>query len=84
MNGGSKVEDNTSSPFINTDAYNQIMKGGDLDDDSSSSESDDSDDSTSDSDILRALSEITLTSDDMPKRKTKEHEKKKRFSFFSF
>ena len=49
-----------TSPFINTEAYNKIMKGGD--DDTSSSESNDSDDSTSDSDILKGLSTISISS----------------------
>ena len=79
--------DNNSSPFINTDKYNQIMEGG-FKDDSSSSESDDSDDSTSDSEILRALSDIYLTSDMMPKAKetkgkhtkSKHHKHKKSLS----
>merc|ERR1711916_225595 len=49
-------EDNNSSPFINTEKFNQIMEGG-KQDDSSSSEHDDSDDSTSDSSILRAITD---------------------------
>lgn len=68
--------DNNTSPFINTEKYNKIMEGG-FKDDSSSSESDDSDDSTSDSEILRALSEISISSDMMPKRKTDKHHKSK-------
>ena len=55
-------EDNNSSPFINTEKFNQIMEGG-KQDDSSSSEHDDSDDSTSDSSILRAITDVTLTSE---------------------
>lgn len=61
--------DTNSSPFINTDKYNEIMKGGFDDSSSSSSESNDSDDSTSDSEILRAISEIDISSEMMPKKK---------------
>jgi hypothetical protein len=72
MNGG---ENNSSSPFVNTEAYNKIMKGGHsiLDDDSSSS---DSDDSTSDSEILRGLSEISVSSDVKYNKKNNNKNKK--------
>ena len=60
LNGGNK--DGSSSPFMSTDEYNKMMKGG-FDSSSSSSSFDDSDDSTSDSDdIMKALSSISLSS----------------------
>ena len=72
MTGG---ENNSSSPFVNTEAYNKRMKGSHsiLDDDSSSS---DSDDSTSDSEILRGLSEISVSSDVKYNKKNNNKNKK--------
>ena len=66
--------DSNSSPFVNTEKFNEIMKGG-FKDDSSSSESDDSDDSTSDSEILRSLSDIYISSEMMSKSKHDHKEK---------
>ena len=60
MKGGDGLENNSTSPYINTEAFNKIIKGGG--DDSSSSSTKDSDDSTSDSDILKGLSEISVSS----------------------
>ena len=66
--------DSNSSPFVNTEKFNEIMKGG-FKDDSSSSESNDSDDSTSDSEILRSLSDIYISSEMMSKSKHDHKEK---------
>ena len=66
--------DSNSSPFVNTEKFNEIMKGG-FEDDSSSSESNDSDDSTSDSEILRSLSDIYISSEMMSKSKHDHKEK---------
>lgn len=66
MNGG---DNNSSSPFISTEVYKKIMKGGAKDlDDSSSSDSNSDSSSTSSSDLLRALSEISVSSSDYPKK----------------
>jgi len=76
MQGG---ENDSSSPFISTEAYKQIMKGGakDLDDSSSSSFDDShSDSSTSSSELLRALSEITVSSSDYPRKNKHQHKNK--------
>ena len=73
MQGG---ENDSSSPFISTEAYKQIMKGGakDLDDSSSSSMDDShSESSTSSSELLRALSEITVSSSDYPRKNKHQH-----------
>jgi len=80
MEGGN---DESSSPFISTEIYKKIMDGGKkkdiLDNSSSSSEDGDDDDSsdssTSSDDILRALSQVSLTSSDYPHNK-KKHENK--------
>ena len=66
--------DSNSSPFVNTEKFNEIMKGG-FEDDSSSSESNDSDDSTSDSEFLRSLSDIYISSEMMSKSKHDHKEK---------
>ena len=73
MSGGDN-KDNNSSPFVNTEVYNNIMNGGHLDDDSSS-DSDNSSSSTSSSELMKALSEISLTSEDKPKSNKKHHKK---------
>lgn len=77
MEGG---DNSTSSPFISTEIYKKIMNGGNknkdiLDDSSSSSDSEDKDDdssSESSSEIMKALSQISLTSSDYPKNKNAE------------
>lgn len=79
MEGGND-EDNSSSPFISTEVYKKIMNGGAKDLDSSSSSDSDtnsSESSTSSSDLLRALSEMTLTSSDYPRKEDKKHSFKK-------
>ena len=77
MQGG---QNDSSSPFISTEVYKQIMKGGakDLDDSSSSSMSDShSESSTSSSELLRALSEITVSSSDYPRKNQHKNKFKK-------
>jgi len=69
MQGG---ENDSSSPFISTEVYKKIIKGGakSLDDSSSSSmsNSNSSESSTSSSDLMRALSQITVSSSDYPRK----------------
>jgi len=78
MEGGN---DSTSSPFISTEIYKKIMNGGKnkdiLDDSSSSSDSNDDSSESSSSDIMRALSEVSLTSSDYPKNKNVESKGRK-------
>ena len=78
MEGGN---DTTSSPFISTEIYKKIMNGGKnkdiLDDSSSSSDSNDDSSESSSSDIMRALSEVSLTSSDYPKNKNVESKGRK-------
>jgi len=71
MEGGN---DSTSSPFISTEIYKKIMDGGkgkDITDDSSSSSDEDnsSESSTSSDELMRELSQMSLTSSDYPKNK---------------
>ena len=78
MEGGN---DSSSSPFISTEIYKKIMDGGkkkDILDDSSSSsddEDDSSDSSTSSDDLMRELSQMSLTSSDYPHNKKKHNSK---------
>jgi len=78
MEGGN---DSTSSPFISTEIYKKMMNGGKnkdiLDDSSSSSDSNDDSSESSSSDIMRALSEVSLTSSDYPKNKNVESKGRK-------
>ena len=80
-------DEDTSSPFISSQTYNKILKGGlKLDDlSSSSSSSSMSDDkSTSSSLLLKALSEISITSSDYENYdKKKDFKKNHQMNYYS-
>ena len=63
-----------TSPFISTDAYNKIMKGGHDDSSDSNSDSNSSNSSTDTTELLSSLSKMSLTSTDLaPKKKGRQN-----------